>query len=164
VDDLALKLTDAVDEAYDNHHETQPIPGSTELRTFCNEAVFDVLQRMGSNELKDSDGKAMMADQMIDAMSRSPQTWQEIDMEAAQDFANAGRVVVAGMTSTQLAERHGHVVVCRPGLPDYSAKWQGKAPKVCHCGFHPWIGRGAEYAFPGMQRPQFWMLKEANNG
>jgi hypothetical protein len=153
VDDKTLKLLDAILEAYDQFHE--PKNGET----FCNLAVFHVLKCLGIfDQLRDADGSAMMADQMIDAMRRSP-AWQSVSMEMAQPLANEGQIVVAGMTSAEMSEKNGHVVVVRPGLPELSGKWAGYAPKVSHCGFHPLIGSGAEWAFPGKVRPGFWLLK-----
>lgn len=158
MNETALKLLDAILEAYDLFHTPKDITGDGKPETFCNRAVFHVIQRMGSNQLRDADGNAMMADQMVDAMRRSDR-WQAVEMEAAQQLANDGQVVVAGMTSKELSADHGHVVVVRPGLPEHSNKWGGYAPKVSHCGSQSCIGKGAQWVFPGDVRPGFWMLK-----
>lgn len=152
MDDKSLRLTDAIDESFDLY--SQPKNGAT----FCNFSVFHVLQRMGADQFRDASGGPMLADQMIDAMTRSP-AWEEIQMEQAQDMANSGEIVVAGMTGDELKDAHGHVVVVRPGIPEFSPKYGALAPKVSHCGHNPYIGRAVSWAFPGSTRPRFWKLK-----
>jgi hypothetical protein len=158
MNEAALKLLDAILESYDLFHTPKDITGDGKPETFCNRSVFHVLKCMGSSQLRDADGGAMLADQMIDAMRRSP-AWQSVEMEQAQPLANEGAVVVAGLTSQELSAQHGHVVVVRPGTAELSNKWSGYAPKVSHCGSESLIGRSAAWAFPGKVRPGFWMLK-----
>jgi len=144
----ALRLLDACCEAYDSFQT--PKDG----HTFCNFAVDHILMRMGYDDMKNSDGTPMLANQMVDFMTRSLD-WEEVRMDEAQNLANVGEVVVAGKAE----EGHGHVVVVRPGTAEHSGKW-GPVPKCCNVGAHSWIGRGVNYAFGGDVKPTFWRLKK----
>ncbi len=152
----ALQLLDACLEAYDNWHVSKDVTGDGKAETFCNFSVDHVLARMGYVKMRNPDGKPMMANQMIDFLTRKVDDWQKIEMGAAQDLANDGRVIIAGISE----EPHGHVVVVRPGLEDLSGKWGVKVPKVSHVGARSYIGRGVNHAFKEI--PMFWMLKEAS--
>lgn len=136
-----LRLLDSLLEAYDIWHV--PKEGSS----FCNFSVQHVAGRMGYDKLKN-----MVANQVVDFLRRSSD-WQKVEMSEAQGLANDGRLVVAGAQ----AEPHGHVVVVRPGVEEYSAKWQAKAPKVSHVGGMSYIGRSLAWAFKDV--PELWVLK-----
>ena len=142
--DNLLRLIDAICEAFDS----RMMP--TEDATFCNLATQYVLARFNYTKM---DG--MTADQMFDFLTRS-EDWSPVDMGDAQDLANAGRVVVAGMQ----ADPHGHVVVIRPGRPEYSGKWATNTPKCSNVGLRPWgrIGDGVSFAFKEI--PKFFLLKQ----
>ena len=157
MEDRALLLLDAILQAFDRFQTPTALPGGG-YQTYCNMAVGKVLMTMGSLELRNPGGSPLDANQMVAAMSSSS-NWQEVQMEDAQALANSGQVVVAGMTSQQLGQDHGHVVVVRPGTAELSNKWGGLAPKVSHVGEKSLIGSGAEWAFPGTLRPRFWQLK-----
>ena len=162
MNDSALNLLDAITAAFDRWQHPTPVPGGPD-QTHCNQAVGKVLMTLGSHELRNIDGTPLNADQMVedmDAESKSGVAWTEINMEDAQGLANAGQIVVAGMSSADLGQSHGHVVVCRPGNADQSAKWSGLCPKVSHVGENSLIGIGAEWAFPGTKRPRFFQLKQ----
>jgi hypothetical protein len=148
--DRTLQLLDAILEAFDLYHTPEDVDVKPGLETFCNLAVNHVLARMGYEKFK-----GMVANQMIDALSRSSD-WEGIPMDQAQVIANAGGVVLAGEAS----DPHGHVVVVRPGIADLSAKWHKFTPKVSHVGGKSLIGKSAAYAFPGADLPGFWKLKE----
>jgi hypothetical protein len=150
-----LRLLDAILEAYDSFHTSKEVEAG-HVATFCNFAVDLVLARMGYEKMRNPDGSPMMANQMVDFMTRSAD-WEEVLMEHAQTFANDGRVVVAGREE----EGHGHVVVVRPGVAEYSGKYAAKAPRVSHVGLNSHIGRSAAWAFDGVFPPKFWLLKEA---
>ena len=157
VDDVALNLLDAILQAFDRFQTPTALPGGG-FMTYCNMAVAKVLLTLGSHELRNPGGSPLDANQMVAAMSSSS-NWQEVQMEDAQALANSGQVVVAGMTSQQLGQDHGHVVVVRPGTAEMSEKWQGMCPKVSHVGEKSLIGTVASWAFPGTLRPRFWQLK-----
>lgn len=137
-----LRLIDAISEAYDTHS----VPTPTE--TYCNLGVQYVLARFGYEK-----AKGMVANQMVDLFQRSAD-WGVVGMEAAQALANEGRVVVSGAKG----DPHGHVVVVRPGIMEFSGKWKCLAPKVSNIGGRPAaLGKSAAWAFEAV--PQFWMLK-----
>ena len=157
MEDRALLLLDAILQAFDRFQTPTALPGGG-FMTYCNMSVAKVLLTLGSHELRNPGGSPLDANQMVAAMSSSS-NWQEVQMEDAQALANAGQIVVVGMTSQQLGQTHGHVVVVRPGNSELSNKWGGLAPKVSHVGEKSLIGVGAEWAFPGTLRPRFWLLK-----
>ncbi len=148
----ALKLIDAVCEAYDLFHVPKDTSGDGKPETFCNMATNHVLSRFGYEKFK-----GMVANQMVDYMRRKPEEWEFVLMPAAQELANTGRVLVAGT----FAEPHGHVVVLRPGLEEFSSKWQMKAPRGGNVGGQSCIGKSIAWAFGGPNPPEIWMLKDA---
>ena len=155
-----FSLMDAIGAAFDRYQKPVPHPGGPD-ETFCNMAVAKVLLALGSQELRNPDGTPLNADQMVSkraSEAKAPGVWREIQMEDAQAIANAGGVVVAGMTSQQLNMKHGHVVVCRPGNAELSSKWSGMCPMVSHVGENSLIGSDASWAFPGKLRPRFFQL------
>lgn len=103
--------------------------------TFCNIAVYGIAHDMGCNQL---DGKN--ADDIV-AFISSDHDWQQVPMEQAQGLANAGSLLIAGLSSSELGQTHGHVVVIRPGIESYSGKW-GKVPQVLNIGSTNFIARG----------------------
>lgn len=141
MNEKALKLLDAALEAYDLYHV--PKNGST----FCNFSVQHICGRMGYDKLK-----GMIANQMVDFLKRSDE-WQPVDMSVAQGLANQGCVVVAGKQE----DPHGHVVVIRPGLEEFSGKWNVKVPKACHVGGTSYIGKTLAWAFKEV--PEMWVLE-----
>lgn len=161
VSEAGLRLLEAILEAYDAYHVSKDVTGDGHPETFCNFSVDHVLMRMNYEKMRSQDGKPMMANQMIDYMTRSAD-WSEIPMSEAQGLANDGRVVVAGRAEAE----HGHVVVVRPGVPVLSGKYgNAKTPKVSHVGKGSYIGRTVAWAFndpkpwPAVP-PKFWLLKE----
>ncbi len=155
-----FSLMDAIGAAFDRYQKPTPNPDGT-FTTYCNMSVCKVLLAMGSQELRNIDGTPLNADQMVADMAAEAAAlgaWREIQMEDAQAVANAGGIVVAGMTSQQLNMKHGHVVVCRPGNAELSAKWAGMCPMVSHVGENSLIGIDASWAFPGTLRPRFFQL------
>jgi len=150
-----LRLLDAILEAYDSYHTSKDVTGDGQPETFCNFSVDHVLARMGYEKMRNPGGSPMMANQMVDFMTRSAD-WEDVEMAHAQTFANDGRVVVAGREEKGL----GHVVVVRPGIAERSGKYGMNVPKVSHVGANSYIGRGVNFAFDGTEPPKFWLLKE----
>lgn len=140
-DNLPL-LIDAICEVYDNPN-FKPRSGMT----FCNMAVQYICEKMG---YKKFDG--MVANEMIQTMKTSLE-WGPIKIEDAQDYTNQGRLVVAGMQDNP----HGHVVIIRPGVSDYSAKWGCKSPKVINIGTDNFIGKGLSWVF--RDKPEVFLYK-----
>jgi hypothetical protein len=124
-------LIEAILDAYDDV-SLLPKPNGT---TFCNIAVYGIAHALGCNQL---DGKN--ADDIL-AFLISSNDWQAVPMIEAQDLANAGSLLIAGLNSTELGQAHGHVVVVRPGVQTYSGKW-GLVPRVLNIGSTNFIARG----------------------
>jgi len=125
-----ITLIDAILDAYDRQ-EFQPLPDGT---TFCNQAVILVALGMGYGELR---GKS--ADEIVQFIAGSPD-WSLVPIEKAQEMANEGSFLVAGLTGDELGQGHGHVCVIRPGRPVYSGKW-GQCPRVLNIGSENFIAR-----------------------
>lgn len=148
----ALKLIDAICEAYDLYHVPKDVNGDGKVETWCNMAVHHVCARFGYEKFK-----GMVANQIVDYMRRKPEEWELLPMASAQEMANSGRLLIAGMT----AEQHGHVVVIRPGIEGFSGKWQVKAPKACNVGATSCLGKPLSFSFGGPAIPEIWMLRDA---
>ena len=140
--DNILRLFDAVAEAYDNPNY-RPRSGLT----FCNLACQYICEKMGCNKF---DG--MMANEIVDTMRKSSD-WGSIKIEEAQDYANQGRLVVAG----QQNQPHGHVVVIRPGVATYSPKWGVLSPKVVNIGADNFLDKGLSWVF--REKPEVFLYK-----
>lgn len=126
-----IALIDAVCDVYDNVAYA-PLPDGT---TFCNLAVAVVSASMGC---KDFFGKT--ADEIVATISTSSD-WSLIPFEKAQELANAGSLLIAGLDSKALGQAHGHVTVIRPGRPCYSGKWPGPCPRVLNIGAENFLAR-----------------------
>lgn len=148
-----ITLIDAILDTYDNT-DLQPHDGIT----YCNLAVNFVATAMGCKAFA-----GLTADQILDLVENN-ECWSDVPFEKAQDMANQGTLVVAGLTSQQLNQEHGHVVVIRPGKPCYSGKW-GKTPRCLNIGEQNFIARakkgslinapvGVNEAF--IPLPKFW--------
>ena len=125
-----ITLIDAICDAYDRN-DYRPGPDGS---THCNQAVTAVAEAMGC---KDFDNKS--ADQIMGFMETNP-NWSPVPMEKAQDLANQGSLLVAGLESKALDSPHGHVVVIRPGHPCQSGKW-GATPRCLNIGKSDFIAR-----------------------
>ncbi len=127
-----ITLVDAVCDAYDN----QALAPQADGTTFCNQGVAYVAEAMGCKELS---GKT--ADEIVALLSAGV-NWSPVPMEKAQELANAGSFLVAGLDSKTLGQAHGHVVVIRPGRPVYSGKWATNVcPRVLNIGAENFIAR-----------------------
>lgn len=136
------RLIDACCEVYDNP-QFKPRGGMT----FCNQAVRFIAEKMGYRGFR-----SMLANQMVAHMKSSPD-WLAIKLDQAQIYANQGHLVVAGLQD----QPHGHVAVIRPGVADFSGKWESAAPKVVNVGADNFIGKGLNWAFK--QKPEVFLLK-----
>lgn len=154
-----ITLIDAVCDVYDRA-DFRPNPDGS---THCNQAVQAIAEAMGC---KDFGG--MVADQIVDFLSSSS-GWDEIPFEKAQDIANNGSLVIAGLKAADLKQSHGHVVVIRPGKPCQSGKW-GATPRCVNIGASDFIARaqsgplsmmpvGLNDAFIPM--PKLWVWKRS---
>ena len=125
-----IGLIDAICDVYDNQAYA-PLPDGT---TFCNLGVSVVAASMGC---KDFFGKT--ADEIVAFISADP-NWSPVPIENAQDLANQGSLLIAGLDSKSLGQAHGHVVVIRPGKPCFSGKW-GPTPRCLNIGAENFLAR-----------------------
>lgn len=123
--------------------EYQPQDGVTH----CNGYVAEVAELMGFKGLD-----MLLANEIITRISQNPQ-WSEIPMNKAQDLANGGALIVAGLKG----ETHGHVAIVCPGKLKSSGRW-GTAPSLANVGKEVWIGKGANFAFS--DPPTFWVWRQ----
>lgn len=72
-------------------------------------------------------------------MGASPD-WSPVPFENAQNLANQGSLVIAGLSGEDLGNGHGHVVVIRPGRQCQSGKW-GLTPRCLNIGKTDFIAR-----------------------
>ena len=154
-----IGLMDAVCDVYDNVAYA-PLPDGT---TFCNIAVAVVAAAMGC---KDFFGKT--ADEIV-AFVAASQDWSETPFEKAQDLANQGTLLIAGLDSASLGQAHGHVVIIRPGKVCYSGKWNA-TPRCLNIGAENFISRakrgpltnqpaGLNEAF--VEMPKIWAWRQS---
>lgn len=123
--------------------EYQPHPDAGV--THCNGFVNEVCQNMGYKGFE-----GLLANEMIELMRRDG-AWSEIPMERAQDMANAGSLIVAGLAE----EPHGHVCVICPGREKMSSRWS-LCPSVANVGKDVFIGKGLSWAFSVLPRLWAW--------
>lgn len=152
-----IALIDAILDAYDRI-DFRPAPDGT---THCNQAVDSVCQAFGYKYLLD-----LTADQIIEKITGNSE-WSEIPVEKAQDMANEGSLLIAGLDSKALGQSHGHVVIIRPGKAVFSGKW-GSVPRVLNVGAHNFIARAPNGAMTNqpvglneafIPLPKIWVLR-----
>lgn len=152
-----ILLIEVILDIYDRA-DLQPLPDGT---TFCNFAVDAVAKALGYTQFG---GKT--ADQIV-AFLTGNSDWSEIPLPKAQDMANQGSLLIAGLDSVALNQAHGHVCVIRPGKIVYSGKW-GACPRVLNVGAENFIARakrgpltnqpaGLNEAFQPL--PKIWVLR-----
>lgn len=125
-----IRLIDAVCDTYDRR-DLQPLPDGT---TFCNVSVAAITEAMGCKDLA-----LKTADEIVAFVSDSPD-WSIVAFEKAQDMANQGTLLIAGLDSPSLKQAHGHVVVIRPGIACWSGKW-GPTPRCLNVGAEMFLSR-----------------------
>jgi hypothetical protein len=90
------KLVQAAHEAYTLN------PGN------CSGAVHYVITK-----LVDPDAKYLLANQLMDTISKKDSGWRKVTLDEAGQLASQGKVVVGGLAAPG---GHGHVIVVLPGL------------------------------------------------
>lgn len=128
-----IGLIDACLDVYDRS-DFRPNPDGS---THCNQAV----QSVGSVAFNYNGFRGMMADDMVKFLNGNPD-WISIEMAQAQDYANKGSFVVAGLTAADLDQAHGHIVTIRPGLQVDSEHFKGLVPRCVNIGASDFIARG----------------------
>lgn len=154
------QLVDALAEAFSLAQKGQPwepkFDGAV-LTTFCNEAVNYICRKMGylgfDKPHSPHSYDAILANDIIKAMMNGPD-WKEVDAAEAQDFANQGALVIAGLSNPG---GHGHVCVVRPGCAEWSGSWQALSPKVMNVGKDCFIDKKASFAF--RTPPKYFVLR-----
>lgn len=137
-----IGLLDAIHLAY-SHPEYAPNPDGT---THCNQFVSEVCHNYGFSGLE-----GLLANDIVKTLS-SHVDWSEVSLEKAQDLANAGTLIVAGIQ----ADPHGHVNIICPGKTKLSGRW-GSVPSVANVGKDNFIGKGINWAFS--DPPKMWAWK-----
>lgn len=133
-----IGLFDAIVDTYDRQ-EFLP----SENVSHCNQAVEAVCNAMGCSDL---DNKT--ADEILTYLLAST-NWASVTMLRAQELANQGSLVVAGLNSEALKQAHGHVVIIRPGLLCESGKW-GPSARCLNMGAEVFLGRAKRGPLTGM--------------
>lgn len=155
-----IGLIDACLDAYDRI-DFKPNPDGS---THCNQAVHSI----ALTAFKYGGFSGLMADAIVDLLGG--EDWASVDMAKAQDYANNGSLVIAGLSSTALGQKHGHVVVIRPGLQVDSEHFKGMVPRCVNIGASDFIARGqtgvmsniqcgVNEAFPIV--PKFYVLRSS---
>jgi hypothetical protein len=157
------KLMDAVYFAFNNQNwrsTTNPYTGVT--TTYCNEAVNYICEQMGYKGFKIDNSHnpydAIMANSMCDIFDGHMDEWELCESDAAQMYANGGRLVIAAWKNQ--SGEHGHVCIVIPGLLEFSDKLKMKVPKIMNVGSSVFIGKKASWAFS--ETPKFYALKETD--
>lgn len=133
-----------------------PKQNSGGLTTYCNYFVYAVCSKMGYKGFWSSDRKGpLMANEMIDLMSKEVDWMKEKDGNMGQYHANIGSLVIAA----QKADVHGHVAVVRPGEMIYSGKWGKLVPRIANVGKDVFIDKGVNFAFA--EEPAYFVLKSS---
>lgn len=156
-----IGLFDAVCDVYDRT-DFKPNSDGT---THCNQAVQAVaVSAFGYHGL---DG--MLADEIIDFLQESSD-WAPIIIHQAQDYANQGSLILAGLNSTDLKQAHGHIVIIRPGIECDSGKW-GKVPRCVNIGASNFLARGQKGVMTNLSvgvneafsapMPKCWVLRSS---
>lgn len=133
---------------YDNGLET----------TYCNMAVRAVFSAF---KYRGFDG--MTADEIM-AFVRQSQNFARQKLEDGQFLANTGVLVIAGLTSAQLGQPHGHVCTLTPGVAEWSGHWDAKAPACFSIGKKEicFRSKGVNWAFVPV--PELWAWKPSMGG
>ena len=157
-----IGLIDAICDVYDRT-DFKPNPDGT---THCNQAVHSI----ASVAFNYNGFRGLMADDMVQLMASGGGDWNPIAMEQAQEQANNGSLVVAGMTGASMGQAHGHVVVIRPGLQVDSGKYNGPVPRCVNIGACDFIARGQCGVMTNLPvgineafriKPQFFVLRSS---
>lgn len=134
-----LTLIDAICDAYDNP-AFMPLPDGT---TYCNWAVQAICATMGYKNFV-----GLTADQIVAKMASDPD-WSPVPFENAQNLANQGSLVVAGLDGPSMNQAHGHVVIIRPGRTCFSGKWQ-QTPRCLNIGGENFLARAKRGPLKGL--------------
>lgn len=145
------EVLDAILAEYDDP-KYQPNKDGT---THCNQFIHAVLVRLGYLGF----GSLIpLADDMLTLMNGSPAFHRILDQQEAIRLANTGACIIAGLTSKQLGESHGHVVFLRPGAAEYSTTWKDDAPRGVSIGSAQatFVGKKLSWAFK--KKPEYYAL------
>lgn len=130
-----------------------PNDSDGEDETFCNLATQAVLKMMGCTDMTGLNADAMME------FLRTSGDWLIKPIGDCQFLANTGTLLIAGLGSKDLGQRHGHVCTITPGTEEFSGHWNCKVPVALSIGRRAICARslGVNYAFVPM--PEFYAWK-----
>ncbi len=123
--------------------------------TYCNLAVLAVLNAYGDHTLDDLHADDMML--FLQQSKKDPtMLWIPKPIGDCQLLASEGTIIVAGLTSRQLGQSHGHVCTLTPGEEDFSGHWNKKTPKCLSIGRKAicFRSKGVNWAF--VPEPEFY--------
>jgi hypothetical protein len=140
-------LVDAICEAYDNPRFKAEADGTTH----CDATVDYVLRKYGVNDFS---GDEWMANTIIQAMRRMTKFKRVDGSKEAQELANQGVLVIAGLE----AQPHGHVAILRPGLMEFSGSWKKDAPKGMSNGSLAATTMAKKFSFVFRTEPEYYAL------
>lgn len=120
--------------------------------THCNEFINYILNGMGYLKM---DG--MMANQMVLFMSSPMNGWVSVADDVAQQHANDGVIVIAGVSNLG---GHGHVNLILPGVLEQSGEYKKRVPKCVNVGKDVFFGKKISFAFRASQPPTYYALAE----
>ena len=100
------------------------------IETHCNMGAIKVANAMGCHELDNQ-----MADQQHATMiANVSKLWTKVDGITATNYALAGGLAFASMSSTQLKEAHGHIATIYPAPMQFSGSLNKQVPMVSNVG------------------------------
>lgn len=111
---------------------------------------------VGCNDLRDTHGNVLLADEIVEKISTSPD-WRPVTIGGTWVLANLGGLVFAMADSTRLKETHGHIATIIPSYGVYSGHWQCQVPLCMNIGRENFMGRPVSFAFREM--PLFFVWK-----
>lgn len=135
-------LLDLIHTSY-SRPEFMPNPDGT---THCNQFVAEVAAGLGFKGLE-----GLIANEIVDLIASHDQ-WSETPLNKAQELANGGTLIIAGIKEAG----HGHVNIVVPGREKTSGRW-GQVPSVANVGKENFIGRGMNWGFSNM--PKLWAYR-----
>lgn len=134
-----------------NKYQARDIDGDGNKETFCNYFIGDVAYNAGCHELHHSD-LPMLANKMLEVMSTSVDTWQELECDEAQIEANFGHLVIAAAKGN----RHGHVALVIQGTLTWSKQFGDDVPNSANVGISNFYGKPVSYAFGKDMPPRYF--------
>lgn len=139
--------------------------------THCNQAADYVAHGLGCDDLRNSEGQALTANEMYYFMKSdmNKERWRPVTIGGTWVLSGKGALVFAAMNDVELGEPggHGHISTVIPGNPVWSGHWNQLSPLCMNVGRENFIGRPTSFAF--RECPEFFVWipsipKEVSSG